>query len=98
MKTYELFYHNKWRPSIGWIHCVVVLFDFVLAPVGYSTIQFLSGAPTFEQWSPLTLQGGGLYHVSMLTIVGVTAYGRSKEKLQQVASDLTVSDITKKDL
>jgi hypothetical protein len=32
-------------------------------------------------WTPLTLQGGGLYHIAMGAIIGVSAYGRTQEKL-----------------
>jgi hypothetical protein len=30
---------------------------------------------------PITLQGGGLFHVAMGAVLGVTAYGRTQEKL-----------------
>ena len=33
------------------------------------------------QWQPLTLQGAGLFHVAMGAIIGVSAYGRTQEKL-----------------
>jgi len=50
-----------------------------------------------EQWTPITLQGGGLFHISMLTIVGVTAYGRTKEKLKGIAGDIKIPSIVKED-
>jgi hypothetical protein len=62
---------------------MIVLFDFVLFPIGFSGIQFLNGAE-ITQWQPLTLKGSGLFHVSMLAIVGVTAYGRTQEKIQEM--------------
>ena len=37
------------------------------------------------QWQPLTLQGGGLVHVAFGAIIGVTAFGRTKEKLAGAA-------------
>lgn len=33
------------------------------------------------QWSPLTLQGAGLFHMAMGAIIGVAAFGRTQEKL-----------------
>ena len=92
MSTVELWFHNKWRPAIAWLYFLTVLFDFVLAPVGFSLVQFFSASKPIIQWSPITLMGGGLFHISMLTIVGVTAYGRTREKLRHIASDLKVSD------
>ena len=82
MTTYEGFVHNKWRPAIGWLYALVILFDFVLAPIGWSVLQVFSGHEV-TQWEPLTLRGAGLFHISMLTIVGVTAYGRTQEKLKE---------------
>jgi hypothetical protein len=33
------------------------------------------------QWQPLTLQGAGLFHISMGAVLGLAAYGRTQEKL-----------------
>ena len=32
-------------------------------------------------WQPITLQGAGLFHLSMGAIIGVAAWGRTQEKL-----------------
>ena len=93
---YEHILKSYWRPSIAWLYFVTVLFDFVLAPIGYSIIQTFQGLP-LEQWTPLTLTGGGLFHISMLTIVGVSAYGRTKEKLQGIAGNIKMPNIIKED-
>lgn len=34
-----------------------------------------------EAWSPLTLQGAGLFHLAMGGILGVTAWSRGQEKM-----------------
>ena len=96
MTKYEEYIHNKWRPAIGWLYFICVLFDFVLAPIGYSITQTIMGQP-LTQWEPLTLKGAGLFHISMLTIVGVTAYGRTKEKLKGIAGDIKMPSIIKED-
>ena len=93
---YEHILKSYWRPSIAWLYFVTVLFDFVLAPIGYSILQTFHGV-SLEQWEPLTLKGAGLFHISMLTIVGVTAYGRTKEKLQAIAGDIKMPSIVKED-
>jgi hypothetical protein len=31
----------------------------------------------------LTLQGAGLFHMAMGAVLGITAYGRSKEKIEK---------------
>ena len=90
MTKYEEYIHNKWRPAIGWLYGLIVLFDFVLFPIGFSGMQFWNGVE-LTQWQPLTLKGSGLFHVSMLAIVGVTAYGRTQEKIQEMLKKSTVN-------
>jgi hypothetical protein len=38
------------------------------------------------QWQPITLQGAGLFHISMGAILGIAVYGRTQEKLNGVAT------------
>lgn len=45
-----------------------------------------SGTVTL-QWQPLTLQNGAFFHFAMGGIIGVTAHGRTKEKLQAAQLD-----------
>jgi hypothetical protein len=77
----EHWMQSKWRPSMGWMYLVVCVFDFVVAPVLWSAMQSLLHGVITNQWQPLTLQGAGLFHLAMGTILGISAYGRTKEKL-----------------
>jgi hypothetical protein len=79
METYQSWFINKWRPAIAWSYLFVCLFDFVGLPILYSAIS--ENVDKLIDWTPYTLKGGGLYHMAMLTIVGVTAWGRTQEKL-----------------
>jgi hypothetical protein len=81
MNKYETWFHTYWRPAIAWSYLIVCLFDFIGGPLLY-TIIFQDNLDKFIQWTPLTLRGGGLYHASMLTIIGVTSWGRTQEKLK----------------
>ena len=73
--------NSKWRPAMGWLYMFVCLFDFVLAPVMWSVLQAVSKGSVQTQWQPLTLQGAGLFHLAMGAVLGIAAYGRTKEKL-----------------
>ena len=75
----------KWRPMMGWMYMFVCLFDFVFAPVMWTSIQAIFHGGINTQWQPLTLQGGGLFHVAMGAVIGISAYGRTREKLEGVA-------------
>jgi hypothetical protein len=79
--TKEDWMSKKWRPMMGWVYMSTCTFDFVLAPILWSILQAYSGGAVTSQWMPLTLQGAGLYHVAMGAVLGLTAFGRTQEKI-----------------
>lgn len=80
-KETEDWMNNKWRPMMGWMYMLVCIFDFVIFPVLWSIVQVIGGGEVKTQWSPITLQGAGLFHMAMGAILGIAAYGRTQEKL-----------------
>jgi len=81
-KESEDWINKKWRPVMGWIYMLTCTADFVIFPVLWSLLQALSKGSVTSQWQPLTLQGAGLYHIAMGAVLGIAAYGRTKEKLE----------------
>ena len=82
--------NTKWRPAMGWMYMGVCIFDFVLAPVLWATIQFWetqAANDAFRQWQPMTLQGAGLFHMAMGAVLGLAAWGRTQEKLNGTSSN-----------
>jgi hypothetical protein len=82
--------NTKWRPAMGWMYMGVCIFDFVLAPILWATIQFWeteSANDAFRQWQPMTLQGAGLFHMAMGAVLGLAAWGRTQEKLSGTSSN-----------
>lgn len=79
--TEEDFINKKWRPMMAWSYMAICIADFILFPILFSVLQAVSGGSVAEQWAPITLEGAGLIHVAFGTILGITAYGRTKEKL-----------------
>jgi hypothetical protein len=77
--------NKKMRPMMGWIYMLTCTADFVIFPVLWSLLQALSHGQVTSQWQPLTLQGAGLYHIAMGAVLGIAAYGRTKEKVAGVA-------------
>lgn len=73
--------NKKWRPVMGWMYMLVCTCDFVIFPVLWSILQAISHGSVTNQWQPLTLQGAGLFHLSMGAVLGIAAYGRTKEKV-----------------
>lgn len=78
----ESWIDNKWRPTMGWVYMVTCVFDFILFPVLWALVLVYTKQPLVP-WAPITLQSGGLYHIAMGAIVGITSFGRTKEKLAQ---------------
>jgi hypothetical protein len=74
--------NKKWRPVMGWIYMLTCTMDFVIFPILWSLLQALSKGSVTSQWQPLTLQGAGLYHIAMGAVLGIAAYGRTKEKVE----------------
>lgn len=70
-----------WRPLMAYTYIAICIFDFIIAPIGWGIIQSMQGIKLTAAWDPITLKGAGLFHAAMGAILGVTAWGRSKEKL-----------------
>lgn len=84
---------KKWRPMMAVMYMVCCLCDFAIFPIMFTIVQFWetqAANDAFRQWMPITLQGGGLFHVAMGAVLGVAAYGRTQEKLGGVAGTPTV--------
>lgn len=82
--TNEDFINKKWRPMMGWTYMATCIFDFIVAPILWAVVQFWeteAANDAFRQWQPLTLMGAGLYHMAMGAVLGIAAYGRTKEKI-----------------
>jgi len=79
-KKKEDWMNSKWRPMMGWIYMLTCITDFIIFPVLWSILQAAMKQP-ITPWQPITLQGAGLFHLSMGAIIGVAAFGRTQEKL-----------------
>ena len=79
-KKKEDWMNAKWRPMMGWIYMLTCVTDFIIFPILWSILQASLKQPV-TAWQPITLQGAGLFHLSMGAIIGVAAFGRTQEKL-----------------
>lgn len=72
-----------WRPMMAWQYMAVCLFDFIIAPVMVIMYYSFMGGD-YVQWKPLTLEGGGLYHLAMGAVLGITSWSRGQEKIKEL--------------
>lgn len=77
----ENWFRANWRNMAAWVYLAIVVFDFVIAPILLGAYS-LKTHTVLEMWKPLTLEGGGIFHLSFGAILGVSAYTRGQEILQ----------------
>lgn len=83
-KENQSFFRYGWRPSMGWAYLVICLFDFIVGPIFYAWYAYYTkDASKFGEWQPLTLGGGGVFHMAMGAINGVTSWTRGQERIVQ---------------
>ena len=80
-KPQEDWMARRWRPLMGYIYMAICACDFIFFPILWSMTQAVYHIVPFVQWQPLTLQGAGMIHIAFGAILGITAFGRTKEKL-----------------
>lgn len=96
-KEEESWIQKKWRPMMAVMYMCVCASDFILFPIMFTIVQFWETAvqnDAFRQWAPLTLQGGGLFHMAMGAVLGITAWSRGQEKMAGVANTSQPATIT----
>jgi hypothetical protein len=76
-----------WRPMMAVSYMIIILFDFIFAPVLWSILQAMSSGVVSLQWSPLTLLSGGIFHAAMGAVLGITAFTRGQEKIERMRTD-----------
>lgn len=97
----ETWIAKYWRPAIAWQYFAVCMFDFIIAPILTGVFYLYSGdIGPYVSWQPITLQVGGFYHMSMATIIGVSAWSRGNEKIQRYTLKITQlqNDLKNKDI
>ena len=82
VKANSDFINNKWRPMMAWTYMAICICDFIVFPILWSALQALQDGSINVQWHPITLDGAGLLHIAMGAVLGIAAYGRTQEKLQ----------------
>ena len=71
-----------WRDWAALVYLFICIVDFFIAPllwnIGMSMMDNEIKMIT-SRWTPLTLQGGAMFHLSFGAILGATSFNRHKE-------------------
>lgn len=86
VKREEHWVKAYWRPAMGWLYMVICFMDFVAFPLITQFLPVIFKATgitdiTYTPWVSLTLSNGGLIHLAFGAILGVTAWSRGQEKI-----------------
>lgn len=73
-----------WRPMMAVAYMVIILFDFMVAPILWSLLQAIASGTVSIQWAPLTLLSGGVFHAVMGAVLGISAFTRGQEKIERL--------------
>jgi hypothetical protein len=79
----EPFLSRHWRGTLAFAYIAVILFDFIIGPCVYFWVQSFEKEAVndaYRIWQPLTLQGGGLFHMAMGAVLGVSSWGKTVER------------------
>lgn len=84
----EKWIKSYWRPGMGWLYMLICFVDFVFFPLlaMFMPVVLHAGGVenvTYTPWTSLTLSNGGLIHMAFGAILGITAWTRGMEKLEQ---------------
>lgn len=82
-----------WRPLMAIQYMITCLCDFVIFPVLWSILQAKDHGAVATQWVPITLGSGGFYHMAMGAIIGITAWGRTQEKMTGTNAPASVPQV-----
>jgi hypothetical protein len=87
---YESWMRSHWRPMMAYVYMFIIVFDFIIAPIFWTSIQLYAGigGVIALQWNPLTLLGGGIFHAAMGAVLGVSAFTRGQEKIEEIKKSL----------
>jgi hypothetical protein len=84
---FDTWLQSHWRPAMAIIYIIIIMFDFIIAPIFWSYLQYQLSVDLI-QWSPLTLISGGIFHAAMGAILGISAFTRGKEKMCRLEYNL----------
>jgi len=79
-KQNDTWMKTRWRPGMGWLYMAICFFDFIMFPILSMTIHVITKTK-YVPWESLTLSNGGLIHLAFGAILGITAFGRTQEKV-----------------
>lgn len=80
----ESWMSRTWRPAMAMTYMSICICDFIIFPILYGLYSFHFKDTSIQAWVPLTLQGGGMLHLAMGTVLGITSYTKGATQTAMV--------------
>lgn len=90
-RKYESWLVSKWRPVMAYVYTAICLFDFIVGPLMFTLYAGIT-QNALILWQPLTLQSGGMFHLAMGAVLGLSAWTRGMEKIERTRKGITTLD------
>jgi len=68
------FMEKLWKPMTGIVYMAINVYDFILGPMIYHILEYYNSGQSIDAYQSVTLQGGGIMHLSFGAILGISAY------------------------
>ena len=72
------------RPLLTITYVAICIFDFIIGPILFNVLEYWNPGQAISAYQAITLQGGGILHLSYGAIIGIHTHGRTKEKLAEL--------------
>ena len=73
-----------WRSACAWVYLAICVCAFIIFPIFSMMVpifykMYIGTVVSYTPWVPITLTNGGALHFAFGAILGVSAWGRTKE-------------------
>jgi len=80
---------TQWRPMMAIVYMIINLCDFIIFPIFWTWMQMKDADGMIaQQWVPMTLGSGGFFHMAFGAILGVAAWTRGQEKVEEAKKNV----------
>ena len=76
-----------WRTWLAYAYVAICLYDFMIGPIIFNFLQYYNPGQDVTAYTAITLQGGGLFHLSMGAVLGISAHGKTQEQIATNKTD-----------
>lgn len=78
---------GEWRSALAWTYVIICLYDFCIGPIIFNVLEYWNPGQKISGWQSITLQNGGIIHISLGSIIGISSHGRTQETIATMTNN-----------